>query len=38
MQTMEEYGDPFTCYSEESYALDTGYCADEKVVNSFYSI
>ena len=22
MQTIEEYGNPFSCYSEESYALD----------------
>ena len=36
MQTTEEYGNPFSCYYEELYALDTGYC--EEVVKALYSV
>ena len=35
---MEECKNPFSCYSDELYALDTGYCADEEVVRTLYSI
>ena len=38
MQTMEEYGNLFSCYSEELYALDTGYYADKEVLKTLYSI
>ena len=38
IQTIEHYGDPFSCCSEELYALDTGYCDYEKVVKTLYSI
>ena len=36
MQTTEKYGNPFSCYYEELYALDTGYC--EEVVKALYSV
>ena len=35
---MEEYGNLFSCYSEELYALDTGYYADKEVLKTLYSI
>ena len=35
MQTMEEYGNHFSCYFEELYALGTGYFAE--AVKSLYS-
>ena len=38
MQTMKEYENAFFCYSDELYALDPGYCADEEVARTLYSI
>lgn len=33
-QTMEEYKNPFSCYSKKLYVLDICYCVDEEVVKS----